>query len=84
MYSLVTFKVTSKQVTQDSLSLDYVPLLPIVVPELLRFSLLFGDLTPNFASKFEARSKPPDLLTWKYPHIFSGPYRPYHGFARPH
>ena len=28
---------------------------------------LFGDLAPNFASILEARSKPPDLLIWKYP-----------------
>ena len=40
--------------------------LPLVVPDLSMFFLLFGDLTPNFASKLEARSKPLDLLTWKY------------------
>ena len=33
--------------------------LPLVVPELPTFFLLFGDLTPNFASKVEARSKAP-------------------------
>ena len=46
---------------------DYVTILPIVVPELPKFFLLFGDLTPNFASELEARSKPPDLLIRKYP-----------------
>ena len=25
------------------------------------------DLAPNFASKLDVRSKPPDLLIWKYP-----------------
>ena len=40
--------------------------LPIVVPELPKFFLLFCDLTPNVATKLEARSKPPGLLIWKY------------------
>ena len=38
--------------------------LPLVVPELPKFFLLFGDITPNFAPKLEARSKsprPPDM-----------------------
>ena len=39
--------------------------LPLVVPELPRFYLLFGDLNPNFASKFEARSKPPTFHIMK-------------------
>ena len=33
--------------------------LPIAVPELSKFFLLFGDFAPNVASKLEARSKPP-------------------------
>ena len=36
--------------------------LPLVVPDLPMFFLLFRDLTPNFASKLEARSKPLDFL----------------------
>ena len=32
--------------------------LPVVVLELPKFFLLFGDFTPNFASKLETRSKP--------------------------
>ena len=67
VYSLVTFKVTSKQVTQNYLSLDYVRHFAYCGARTFQVFPLIWWPYPNFASKFEARSKPPDLLTWKYP-----------------
>ena len=58
-YFLVPFEVTSKQ---KNIRLSFTGIMSkfllLGVPELSKFFLLFGDLTPNFASKLEARSKP--------------------------
>ena len=41
--------------------------LSLVVTELPKFFFLYGDLAPNFAFRFEARSKPPRPLYMEVP-----------------
>ena len=48
---------------------DFSQLLRLVVTELPKFFLLFGELAPNLAFKLDVRSKPPDLLIGKYPWV---------------